>query len=97
MPPYPWMLEAPLDLSNSSDKLRLMTKLNVPYSASQVFHAEKAAREQAEQIAKEIEEQRGPAGLSDKQIVALIAYLQRLGTDIEKPPQHTVPMVADQR
>ena len=29
--------------------------------------------------------QGGPDGLADKQIVALIAYLQRLGTDIMKP------------
>ncbi len=96
MPQYPWLLDAPLDLSESSAKLRLMTKLNVPYSASEIFHAETAAREQAEQIAEEIEAQGGPKGLSDKQIVALVAYLQRVGVDIKKAPEFDVPRVAQQ-
>ena len=46
---------------------------------------EAAAREQAQAIADEIVVQGGPEGLAEKQIVALIAYLQRLGTDITKP------------
>ena len=96
MPRYSWLLDAPLDLSESSAKLRLMTKLNVPYSESEIFHAETAAREQAELIAKEIESQGGPKGLSDKQIVALVAYLQRVGVDIKKAPDFDVPMVAQQ-
>ncbi len=42
------------------------------------------ARAQAKQIAAAIAQQGGPAGLEDKEIVALIAYLQRLGPDIKK-------------
>ena len=38
--------------------------------------------EQARQIATDIAAQGGPADLSDKEVVALIAYMQRLGTDI---------------
>jgi cytochrome c oxidase cbb3-type subunit I/II len=45
-----------------------------------------AAHEQAATIAAEIVAQGGPDGLADKKIVALIAYLQRLGTDISKAP-----------
>ena len=49
---------------------------------------------QARQIAAEVEAQQGPRGLADKEIVALTAYLQRLGTDIkwQRPP--TQPLVA---
>jgi cytochrome c oxidase cbb3-type subunit I/II len=39
------------------------------------------AREQAAAIAGGIAVQGGPRGLEDKEIVALIAYLQRLGRD----------------
>ena len=44
------------------------------------------ARAQAKAIAAEIEAQDGPKGLADKEIVAIIAYLQRLGTDIKVKP-----------
>ena len=41
-----------------------------------------------EAIAEEVRAQRGPKGLADKEIVALVAYLQRLGTDIKwRPPE----------
>ena len=45
------------------------------------------------EIAVEIEEQKGTTGLAGKQIVALIAYLQRLGADI-RTPQTSSPATA---
>jgi cytochrome c oxidase cbb3-type subunit I/II len=57
----------------------------VPYGDA-VNHAESLAHEQAAVIAKEVVSQGGPAGLETKQIIALVAYLQRLGTDISKEP-----------
>ena len=46
------------------------------------------AQAQAMKIAKSIQEQGGPPAdqLADKQVVALIAYLQRLGTDLTRTP-----------
>jgi len=96
MPPYPWLLTKPLDLSESAAKLRLMAKLGVPYSPSEIFHAQDDAKAQAERVAASVEAAGGPKGLSDKQIVALTAYLQRLGVDIKKAPDHGVPLVANQ-
>jgi cytochrome c oxidase cbb3-type subunit I/II len=58
-----------------------MAMLGVPYGRA-VKSAEPMARAQAGAIAAELRSQGGPAGLEDKKIVALIAYLQRLGTDI---------------
>jgi cytochrome c oxidase cbb3-type subunit I/II len=40
------------------------------------------ARAQARDVAARIAEQGGPTGLEDKELVAIIAYLQRLGIDI---------------
>jgi hypothetical protein len=44
------------------------------------------ARQQAREIAAAIQAQGGPSGLEGKKIVALVAYLQRLGTDIRATP-----------
>lgn len=95
MPNYPWLLSEPLDLSKSGDKLQLMATLGVPYSKSEIFHARTEAEAQARKIADEVALQGGPKNLQDRKIAALIAYLQRLGTDIQKPPQTILPLVAD--
>ena len=47
---------------------------------------------QANAIAADVQLQQGPTGLADKEIIALTAYLQRLGTDIRwKRPQPQLP------
>ncbi len=84
MPPYPWLFEDELDFSVVQPRVDVMVMLGVPYGDA-VHNAEEMARAQATKIGAEIVEQGGPRGLGDKQIVALIAYLQRLGTDIYKP------------
>ncbi len=85
MPPYPWLLTKELDFSVVQPRVDAMAMLGVPYGDS-IHHAEEQAREQARQLAGEIEAQGGPSGLETKQIVALVAYLQRLGTDIHRAP-----------
>jgi cytochrome c oxidase cbb3-type subunit I/II len=85
MPAYPWMLTTAIDFNSIEPVMRAHRTLGVPYSDEEIESGEAAAREQAQAIADEIVIQGGPEGLADKQIVALIAYLQRLGTDITKP------------
>ena len=48
----------------------------------EIENAAAAIEAQAKLIAAEVESQQGPPGLADKEITALTAYLQRLGTDI---------------
>jgi len=86
MPAYPWMLSDDLSFSSIQPRVDAMTMLGVPYGEA-VTRAEPMAREQAAEIAAEITRQGGPAHLENKQIVALIAYLQRLGTDIKPKPE----------
>lgn len=88
MPAYPHMLEDEFDFGSVQTRVDAMAMLGVPYGEA-VTSAEDMARAQAAEIAKEIESQGGPKGLGDKDIVALIAYLQRLGTDIKKMPKTT--------
>lgn len=92
MPPYPHMLENELDLSNLPTKLKRLRVLGTPYSDDEVENAVEIARAEAEAIAREVEAQGGPQGLETKQIVALVAYLQRLGKDIEASTTAEEPM-----
>jgi cytochrome c oxidase cbb3-type subunit I/II len=62
-----------------------MKQLGVPYTDQQVESAGSDLEAQAAKIASELIEQGAPAqsDLANKEIIALIAYLQRLGTDIK--------------
>ena len=82
MPPFPWMLTSDLDWAAIQSSVDAMAMLGVPYGEA-LTHAEAMAHAQAAEIAKEIEAQGGPKGMERKQIIAMVAYLQRLGTDIK--------------
>ena len=84
MPAYPWMLTNPLDFDGIQRKVDAMVMLGVPYGDA-VTDAPAMARTQAQAIAQSIASQGGPADLSDKEIVAMVAYLQRLGRDVSAP------------
>ena len=86
MPPYPWLLHQPMDERAIERGVAALVRLGVPYSPAEVAGAIAAARKQAGEISEQIAREGGPAGLEAKQIVALVAYLQRLGTDIKKSP-----------
>ena len=83
MPSYPWLLENDLKTSNISDKVGAMTKLGVPYDQETIDNAEQILRDQAKLIGDDLAAS-GVEGMSTKEITALIAYLQRLGTDIKE-------------
>jgi cytochrome c oxidase cbb3-type subunit I/II len=82
MPAYRGMLTARLDFEGVQKRVDAMAMLGVPYGAA-VQHAPEMARAQAREMAAAIVEQGGPAGLEDKEITAMVAYLQRLGRDIK--------------
>jgi len=84
MPPYPWLIEQPLDTATTKAKLNAMRLLGVPYTDAAINTANTDLREQAESIAAELGQQ-GVDVRADREIIALIAYLQRLGTDINVP------------
>jgi cytochrome c oxidase cbb3-type subunit I/II len=90
MPPYAWLLREDIAFGDIQPKVDAMAMLGVPYGRD-VLDAERVARAQAREIALEITKQGGPKGLEGKQIVALIAYLQRLGTDIKHAPPAEAP------
>lgn len=84
MPTYEWMFGTELNTSNTQGKLAAMASLGVPYSEGYIDSAEYYLDEQAEQIAAELMAQMDGVEVHPREeIVALIAYLQRLGTDIQ--------------
>ncbi|MFP4598210.1 MAG: cytochrome-c oxidase, cbb3-type subunit II, partial [Persicimonas sp.] len=84
MPPYPHLLEKEIDFDGMTKKLEVQAMLNVPYSAADIDSAAEDARTQSAQIAASVEEQKGYSNLHDREITALVAYLQRLGADLKK-------------
>ena len=82
MPTYAWLLSNKLDTDNTNAKLKAMRTLGVPYTPEEVDNGRKTLSAQAEQIGQRLAGS-GVKDAADKEIVALIAYLQRLGTDIK--------------
>jgi len=84
MPSFEFLTEQPLDLSLASRKLRVLRGLGHPYTDDQIAQAEADARAQAAQLAEGLV--RDGVALDDVQAgseaIAVIAYLQRLGTDL---------------
>ncbi|KAA6439320.1 cytochrome-c oxidase, cbb3-type subunit I [Dyadobacter flavalbus] len=82
MPRYGWLLEDNLDTTTTAAKIRAMQTLGVPYEKGY----DKVANAELHRQAKEIQARLKQSGIKtaeNKEIIALIAYLQRLGTDIK--------------
>lgn len=83
MPPYPWLLENDIDTASTAAKIKAMQKLGVPYPEGYAAIANDDLRKQAQIITEDLKASKIKAD-SNKEIIAMIAYLQRLGTDIKK-------------
>jgi cytochrome c oxidase cbb3-type subunit I/II len=90
MPSYAHLLRQPIEWGVITPRVRAMVTLGVPYSPEDVAGAEDAARAQAVQLYAQLLDQGGVTRLEDgtpienTKVFALIAYLERLGTDIFK-------------
>ena len=85
MPAYPWLLSQDLESSTTGTKISAMRSLGVPYPAGYETRAPEDLRLQAEATTQDLQKA-GVTAEPQKEIVALIAYLQRLGTDIKVTP-----------
>jgi cytochrome c oxidase cbb3-type subunit I/II len=98
MPSYKWIIRDELDKSLTEKKMEAMVTLGVPYSDDEIANAQQAMLDQGIQIEKNLyadpdfaetyEADKAAGGaefieMRNREIVALIAYLQRLGTDIK--------------
>ena len=92
MPPYPWLIDAKADLKSLPNRIAVQTRLGVPWPAMTKDAIEQSARDQGMEIAASLV--KAGAFLADQpdispdvlrnrlaesQMIALIAYLQKLG------------------
>jgi len=81
MPVYPWLLTRSNDYDKLPAKINAMRTLGVPYPEGYEDQALADLREQAEGIVANLKDS-GIESTWDKEIIAMIAYLQKLGTGI---------------
>ena len=86
MPVYPWLISQKMGMESLPVKIRKMQALGVPYPEGFDEDAMTDLEEQADMISENLNDA-GLEGEPDRKIVALIAYLQRLGSDIKPAPQ----------
>jgi len=86
MPAYPWFAKNSVDLTDIPKKIRAMQTLGVPYAAGYDQKAVADYQEQAQKIVAELKTS-GVDISADKEIIAMIAYLHKLGRDISPANQ----------
>ena len=85
MPSYAQFASTPIPWEVIPKRVEVMAMLGVPYGKA-INNSVTMAKAQAALVASDIEKSGGPAGLQDKEIVAIVAYIQRLGQDIKANP-----------
>jgi cytochrome c oxidase cbb3-type subunit I/II len=94
MPAYPWLFHNDLDMEGTPGKIRAMQTLGVPYADQYDMIAVADLKAQAKGIVTNLQadddvtkmiQTEDIKHIESKEIIALIAYLQRLGTDIKNP------------
>ncbi len=111
MPAYPWLFDKKTDFKSLTSKIAVQRKIGVPYPAMNQHEINDIARVQAREIADNLanaqvvlpsqQEHSGNAlaqYLADREIVALIAYVQKIGAyrEVESEnPRETRPLDPD--
>ena len=84
MPAYPWLIRDELDLETLPKRISVLRTLGTPYPEGYENQVFSDAEKQAKQIAARLKADGiEMAELEKKEVIAMIAYLQRLGTDIK--------------
>ena len=84
MPEYPWLFTQKLDMSTLTRRMAVLQTLGVPYADQEIESSIEGAKAEASTIAQAVEAAGGEKGMQDKEITALVAYLQSLGKQSEK-------------
>lgn len=87
MPRYTWLFDQKIKFKEIPGKLRVMQTLGVPYTDAEIDTSVAAAEAQAKGIADELATSGVPTKIAQMDVVALIAYMQRLGIDYTSMPQ----------
>ncbi|WP_207632666.1 cytochrome-c oxidase, cbb3-type subunit I [Foetidibacter luteolus] len=90
MPSYPWLFDDVVDSAVTPAKIRAMMKLGVPYPEGYDKLATRDMKIQAQAIQAGLKKEKLPVA-ANSEIIALIAYMQRMGTDIKVPETVSKP------
>ncbi len=82
MPAYEWLQDNDLDITSTEAKINALRSIGVPYPAGYEKIANDELMKQANEIAADLRKNGAPV-TPEKEIIAMIAYLQRLGIDIK--------------
>ena len=82
MPSYPSLFEKELNISTTNSKIHAMRKMGVPYPEGYENTANDDLKKQADVIVASLKNDKIEIP-ADREIIALIAYLQRIGKDIK--------------
>ena len=80
MPSYPWLIDARIDPSDVTASVKALAKVGTPYEGDLDQMVPDSLQSQGRQVVANL----ATAGIEaewDQEIVALIAYLQRLGVE----------------
>ena len=79
MPNYAHLESQRVDFAALAGKMRALRAAGVPYTPEQTMGAAKDAQRQASEVASDLHKETGKTMQVDTEMLALIAYLQRLG------------------
>jgi cytochrome c oxidase cbb3-type subunit I/II len=94
MPNYAWLLSQKLDATVAVDRMRALRKVGVPYTDDEISKASASIAAQSKKVVANLAMGSITNAPADREIVAVIAYLQRLGTDIKSAPATPTNAVA---
>jgi cytochrome c oxidase cbb3-type subunit I/II len=80
MPTYQWLHRQALDPADVRASVRALSRVGVPYTEAEIAGVPAQLRQQGDSIARNLAGM-GITVASDREIIAMIAYLQRLGRD----------------
>ena len=83
MPSYPWLATDKLAFEDIGPKMKALRAIGVPYEPAEIDGAAAAAQSQADLIAADLKAQ-GETPDAQSELIALIAYLQRMGRDFKE-------------
>ena len=89
MPPYPWLVKNQLNTSTLKKKITVLRKLGVPYPEGFEDEVMANMKQQADAIVANLKAATIEVE-ADREIIAMIAYLQRLGVDTREELQAEV-------
>ncbi|MBM4059836.1 MAG: cytochrome-c oxidase, cbb3-type subunit I [Planctomycetes bacterium] len=87
MPAYQGLFTATTEPEFAADKMRVLAMLGVPYGDDRIAGAVAEHQQQAAEVVAKLHGKGKTEATADREIVALIAYLLRLGNNLEPAPQ----------